>query len=431
MAGFRRVPAAVVAAAAVAVAVALQLLRQPGARSWNTVWAEDGYIYTSQAYGHGPVSTMFRGYAGYAQFVPRVIALGVRPLPVSWVAPYLAFTAAFVTALLGLFVYWAMAGWVRSPWLRSILAAMSVLAPVSFFEINANIANLGWPLLFAAFWAFVARRDRPFDIALRAAVVLLCGLTTPVLAVLVPVGIAVAVARRRAGEWVIVAAALVSLLVQWIVVHGTGAGAGAPSTLGDLPREYGVRVVGALVFGERWLGYLWAHLGVTVIAIGVAVVAVVAVVALLPAPVRLTADRWWFAIAAGLASVALFAVPVWIRGTEPMRLLSGEFTDTGSRYVYVPLLVLLSGLFVLVDGSGRRWLEAGATAHAAVLIVVCFGLAGFRSAGPTWSSQLEAARATCRSASAPAIVNVPTTPDGLDWYVAVPCGRVGSATAAR
>ncbi len=143
--------AAVVAAAVIAMAGA-QLVRQSGARTWNTVWAEDGTIYASEAYAHPALSTLLRGYAGYVQFVPRLIALGVRPLAVAWVAPYFAVVTAFVTALLALFVYRSTKGWVESPWLRASVMFMTAIAPVIYFEVNANIANLGWPLLFASYW---------------------------------------------------------------------------------------------------------------------------------------------------------------------------------------------------------------------------------------------------------------------------------------
>src|SRR5262249_55172919 len=48
-------------AAAVVVMVAVQLLRLPGARAWNTVWAEDGEVYASEAYALPAWSTLLRG----------------------------------------------------------------------------------------------------------------------------------------------------------------------------------------------------------------------------------------------------------------------------------------------------------------------------------------------------------------------------------
>jgi hypothetical protein len=45
------------------LAVALPLFRQTGTQSWRTIWAEDGSIYFQQAYQHGWLAVLFRGFA--------------------------------------------------------------------------------------------------------------------------------------------------------------------------------------------------------------------------------------------------------------------------------------------------------------------------------------------------------------------------------
>ena len=65
---------------------ALVLLRQPGFASWNTVWAEDGAVYASQALSRPALHTLVTPYAGYVQLTPRLLALPVRVLPVAWFA---------------------------------------------------------------------------------------------------------------------------------------------------------------------------------------------------------------------------------------------------------------------------------------------------------------------------------------------------------
>jgi hypothetical protein len=415
-------------AAAVVVMVAVQLLRQPGARAWNTVWAEDGKLYASEAYALPAWSTLFRGYAGYAQFVPRVLALGIRPLPVEWVAPYFAVTTAVIIALLALFVYRSAEGWIDSPWLRATVMFTTALVPAIYFEVNANVANLGWPLLFASFWAFASQRDGSLDVVLRSVVVALTALTTPVVALLVPVGVVVVVVRRKRADIVVLASCVAALAVQLLAIEAAGPAASLPSSRRDLPVAYGVRVLGSLVFGERWLDVLWFHLDAW---LAVAATAIVVAVLLLAVPWRVARDRQWFAVVAIVASVVLFVVPVFVRGTLIIRLTSGEFTGAGSRYVYLPVLVLFSGLAVLVDGSSRRWLRYAVGAQAIALMVICFGLASLRSTGPTWSSQLPPARARCATApSESTTVSVPITPDGGDWVVAVPCERLVSNARA-
>jgi hypothetical protein len=428
MASTGRTRPAVAATAVVVVMVAGQLLRQTGASTWNTVWAEDGKVYATEAYANAGVSTLLRGYAGYAQFIPRLIALGVRPIPVSWVAPYFAVASALVTALLALFVYRSMHGWVESKWLRASVMLMTALAPVIYFEVNANLANLGWPLVFASFWAFASRREGTADTTLRCSVVVLTGLTTAVLALLVPVAIVVAALRRRRADVIVLVASIAALGVQYLAIRAAGSTANDPSSRRDIPVAYGVRVVASLMFGERWLKPLWLNLGVWLAVMAVVVVLVVVVVG---SPRHIDRDRLWFAAVAVVSSLVLFAIPVWIRGTVLVKLTTGVFTGAGSRYGYVPLLVLYSGLVVLVDGTRRRWLVAAVAAQGAALMLVCFGLGNPRSPGPTWSSELATARQRCQAAGPPPAVSIPTTPGGGPWYMVVPCGRLVDASSAR
>jgi hypothetical protein len=328
---------------------------------------------------------------------------------------------ALVTALLALFVYRSTVGWVVSPWLRASVMFMTALVPVMYFEVNANIANLGWPLLFASYWAFASRREGTWDTVLRSVIVALTALSTPLLALLVPAAIALTIVRRRRADLIVLLVSIAALGVQWLATQVTSPGPNEPSVRRVLPLAYAVRVVASLVFGERWLDRLWVNLGV-----GLAVIAVVAVVVLviLSAPRHVDVERRWFAAISLVVSMVLFVVPVWIRGTDTIRLHTGEFTGIGSRYVYLPLLVLFSGVVVLIDGTSRRSLVALVAVQSAALMIVCLGLSSLRSPGPTWSSELAVARTRCRAPNAPSLVQVPITPGGHVWVVAVPCSRL-------
>jgi hypothetical protein len=415
-------------AAAVVVMVAAQLLRQPGARTWNTVWAEDGAVYATDAYAHPALSTLLRGYAGYVQFVPRLIALGVRPIPVSWIAPYFAVMTAVVTAVLALFVYRSTDGWVQSLWLRASVMFMTALVPIIYFEVNANIANLGWPLLFASFWAFASYREDVWDVVMRSVIVALTALSTPLLALLLPAALALAALRRRRADVIVVLTSVAALVVQWFATQVASSGPNEAASWRDVPLAYGVRVVGSLVFGERWLDRLWIKLGV-----GLAVTAVVVAIAVVvvAAPRRIDPDRLWFAAVSLVLSMVLFTVPVWIRGTDVIRLTSGVFTGVGSRYVYLPLLVLFSGFIVLIDGTTRRPLVGLLAAQSITLMIICLGLSSLRSPGPTWSAALAEARGRCRAPNPPAVVQIPITPKDQGWVVTVSCARLGDVSSAR
>ena len=194
-----------------AVAVAVQLARQPGLHSWDTIWAEDGRIFTEDALTLPAVQTLLRAYAGYAQFTTRVLALGTRFVPPDRLAAYLAASAAVVVALLGLVVVRSARSWVASPALRWALGAMVVIAPVTFSELTATLTNVGWHFLIAGFWAIASREQGRVDTPVRAAAVLVGALTTVTQVVLLPWAIVMAVHRRRRSDLIVLASLVAGL----------------------------------------------------------------------------------------------------------------------------------------------------------------------------------------------------------------------------
>src|SRR5258706_10111775 len=94
--GWSRPRSAVAATTAVVALTGLQLVRRPGTSSWQTIWAEDGAVYGSDALAHPWWRSLFRGYAGYVQLVPRLLAALVRVVPISGTASLFAAGAALV-----------------------------------------------------------------------------------------------------------------------------------------------------------------------------------------------------------------------------------------------------------------------------------------------------------------------------------------------
>jgi hypothetical protein len=416
-----RVRSLAIYAAAFIALVAIQLLRQRGHHVWDTVWAEDGRIYAADAQAHPALATLFRGYAGYVQLVPRTLALGVRIVSPADIARYLAVTSAAVTALLALFVYRATGGWVRSSGLRLLLAATVAVAPAASFEATANITNLGWPFLLASFWAIAARGEERFDVVCRAVVVALTALTTTLTALLVPWSIAFTVYRKRRADKVVLVSLFAALGVQ-VIADRFAASTNTPasSSLGDLPAEFGVRVLASLVVGERYLSDLWLDFGPWLV---VGAVGVLGLVVALAVP-RVGIDRRWFALGAIALGFVFFLLPVWLRGTEGMRLSPDRFNPAGSRYVLVPAAMLLSAVVVLVDGTHRRWLIGVLVTQGALVIVLSYALTSPRSYGPFWRTELRVAKTTCLNDLNRRAVDVPITPGGLGWTTTIPCSRL-------
>src|SRR5207248_3407997 len=95
-------------------------------------------------------------------------------------------------------------------------------------------------------------------------------------------------------------------------------------------------------------------------------------------------DRWALVGAALVVAFALFAVPVWIRGSAVMRLQESGLRPDGSRYLVAPTVVVISSVAVLVDGARRSWLRTLLVAHSIMVIVVAFQLANPRSTAIEW-----------------------------------------------
>jgi len=414
-----RVRLAAIAVGFVVGAVVAQLLRQRGFRSWNTVWAEDGFVYANDAYAQPALSTLFRGYAGYAQFGPRLLILPARLLPVSALGLYCATVSATVWALLALFVYRSTKGWIESRPLRAVLAVLLVAAPTAFHEVGTNLANLGWPLLYAGAWAVASRRTSALDVTARVAVVVLAALTTPVSFLLVPCAVAAVVLRRGRADAIVGSGLVAATVVQLIAINAAGpVPPFSPFSARDVPTAYGVRVVASDVVGERWLPTLWIHVGVAVIV--AAVLALVAFVALAAAH-RLDRALWLPPLVATFGSVVVFTGSLWARGTGGIRLVSGVYNPSDSRYVVVPALLLSTAIVLLGDASPRRWLRPAVAAHVLVLVVISYALVSPRSDGPPWAPAVDAAKRACHDSSL-TIAKVAISPEPLTMDV--PCGRL-------
>lgn len=409
----------ILALVAVCVLSAAQLVRQPGAPSWDTIWAEDGSIFATEALGGTWEASLYKSYAGYVQLVSRALALPLRLLPPSWWAAWLATSSAFVISLLAVFVYRALGSFAPAKSLRALVAATAALSPAMWHEANTNIANLGWPLLFAAFWALLFRSTSRRAIVARSAVLVATALTTTLAVVYLPLALLLAWQRRRSrGELSAFGSFVIAMAAQIALDRSTPTGDLVRSGR-DLAEVYFVRVLGSATIGERWLERLWTQvhfrLGIA-LAIGFA-----AFFILVGRKVR-PSERWVPLLAIG-ASALLFAVPVWIRGTEAMRLQQA-FTLNGSRYVIVPALLLVSAAALAVESTGSRWLRSLLALQMVVVLVTSLGLANPRSEGPRWRKAVAEAQLACSSQAPDAEVGVQATPAADQWKVHTTCGRL-------
>ncbi len=434
------------AAGAVLVGTAVGLCRQPGVGALDTVWAEDGGIFLSDAAGHSPLAAISRSYAGYYHLVPRLLAGLATLAPAGAAAAVLALSAALCTALVALLVYTASADHLPSRLCRLLVSAIVVVVPVGQSDILNNIANLHWYGLYALFWLLLWTPRSVAGRAVAAIVVLLVAGSDILVLGFVPLALVRAVRRRADGRrdrhGILLGALLgLGLAVQFSgLLTGSSTRALSPDPV-RAATGYVLRVVPAALIGQRWLGTQVDTGWLALAAVAWLLVVAAAVVVWL----RLVRPRWPLAVAAALHSVALYVLPV---------LLTGEATP---RYAVVPAMLVVTALVAVLqpdrsqsvavlqpdgpqsvglhrpDGSpavpgrpdrGRLRLAAPLYTLAALLAVICavnLRVDNARAHGPTWSAQLQLARIGCTGPDATVEVLIPPVKVTPPWLVRLPC----------
>jgi hypothetical protein len=383
----------------------LQLIRGPGHRAPDVLWAEDGGVFLNQAMRHSLWDNLAAPHAGYLQVVARLLAQPARYLPVEWVAVWLATSAAGVVALVSLLVWFCSATVLQNLWARAMLTALVPLLPQAGYEVNAAVNDLHWYLAYAAFWVLLAAPTSLRRQVGASAVVVLAALSDPLTALVLPAAVVGVLRARRRSAWVAPAAMCAGLAVQaWVHVTETAPYRSSPTTLWDLPEIYGVRVVLSAVVGDRALSSVYVPLGMSVVeVVGVFVAAGLVTLFCM-------ADRQARVVAtvSVLGSVAYLVVTVGLRGTSGF-LARDTFSLNGSRYTIVPLLLLWTAAIVLLDRlatrsrSHRNGLAVRNPALIGILTAAFLGiqllndwsLPTVRSLGPSWRESLRSARATC------------------------------------
>lgn len=404
------------------VAAVLQLARQSGVPSYETIWAEDGAVFLTEALRGPLVDTIFRPHGSYLQVVPRLVGAIVSPVPLAQAALAVSLASALVVAALSVFTFWASgsAGFLRTTGARAALAAIVVLLPAAAYETNATLANLHWYLIFAAFWALVARPRSRVAWCLCVAVVVLAVLSDPLAALLLPI-VAWRLWVSRSTRNLVLAGAFLATATAQLVVLLTAdeLESFAERQLADIPAAYGLRVASSALVGDRSLGELYLALGPLLPLGSLLVVAAVLAYGLL----RRGASAGVLAVLM-VASVGYWAVPLGIRGAGGL-LTRESLTLNGSRYTIVPLLFLLAALVHIFDrprttGPDARLDVPRVVAAGLLAAVVLVNFTGFnvRQSGPSWTSELADARARCLDRS------LPTFPVDADGYAFAQPGEV-------
>jgi hypothetical protein len=429
-----------VGAALLVAAVVVPLLRQTGAHSWDTIWGEDGWVYFQQAHDHG-LGVVLRGYAGYLQLTPRLLAIPTAIVPIHQLALYFAVVAAMVGAALAWFVYWASEGWVESRPVRLALASLVVLMPALGYENTANVTNTIWILLAVTPWALVARHDGAAAVRVRSVVAFAAATATALSAIFLPLALGYALVRRRRPTWTVCGAFCAGLVLQFAVVSHTHDTRPHHTVrqLAALPQIVGLKVFGQFLVGDHGIRALWRHH--TLFAL---VAPVLVVGGLILAGRGVARSRRLLAAALVGSGVACFVVPAWGRGTNQVAValtarsmfgaaFAGHYNPMSGRYGVAPVLALASAAAILL-GSRRpgrqelaRGLRVAFVAWVVVVTAVGFAVTNPRSSGPTWPGALHTARrAHCVGRAPATTVRVPTPNRSVNPPVVLRCRELGS-----
>lgn len=395
------------------------MVRRPGDPPvWDSFYFEDGREFFAQAVDQGFLDALATSHFGYLHTASRLVAE-----PSTWFgyenAPQvMALLTCLFVGLLAAYVFVASSAWIASPVLRFVLAICVALIPVTGREMTGSANNLHWFLLFAAFWATVCPWRGRWWLLTSAAVVGLAALSDPLTVVLLPIAALMAWQSRDRRGWVLPGVIALGLAAQFVLRDDEAEPFG-PLIAADLPRIFAERVTSSLLAGDRYLEdlfggrtgspFAWASLAVVVVGLGVGLW-------------RLRGRRQWVLGGAAALSVAFFVIPPLRRGTTDF-FPAEPWLAMSSRYVYLPVLFLLTAFLAAFDRDGPRFRWREAVVAVLVLTVVA---ANYRTphrteGGLRWSTELIKAEQWCAGKRPDVPAAIPIYPH--DWHVHIECGR--------
>ncbi|HEX5762927.1 MAG TPA: hypothetical protein VFY04_07385 [Solirubrobacterales bacterium] len=416
---------AVVLVAFLVLAVVLQLFRVGPSSALSSLWAEDGPVFFGGALSHDFFTAVTMSYSEYLVVMPRLIGEVGAIVPFGDAAVAINLTATLVVAVSGVAVWFASAGHIRSPYLRALLVALTVLPPVAG-ETVASAANVAWHTTFAVFWLLLWRPATTLGACLGGVFILFSGLSSPAAFFFAPLALLRAVAIRDRRDALLVGAFGLAIVIQLPITALSDEDTSTYLWTWNILTTFLQRVTNGAVLGVELGGSAWADWGWPfLIAISVALAVYLTVLF-----VRASSGRLLAAIAI-VTSVVMFLASSYSRALGNAMTWPEEIhNNTGGRYALVPALLVISAALVLVDSRSRssKGRPILAIATAAVLLVSLVGSFDVNAApdrgGPPWPESVDAARAEC-AAKDLAEVPVFVAPEG--WTMTVSCDRLADS----
>jgi hypothetical protein len=362
---------------------------------WDSLWTEDGKVFLTQALSQHFLNTLASSYYGYLHTMPRLITNVATWFPVQDMPLVMSLLTTFVVALVCVYVFEASGAWIASPVVRGLLALAVAFAPVTARELSGTVGNLHWYLIYGTFWAVVCPwRTRGWLVA-STLLVLASILSDPLTAVVLPIAVLIAIAARDRRAWLPPVVMVAGLVVQFgFRDEGTTFFGGRE--WGDLPRIFAERVTSSVVAGDRYLYDLFGgRTGSPFAWASLAAVALVVAAAL----GLLRGRRRWLVALATILGLAYFLLPIFSRGTIQL-FPTHPWLLASTRYIYLPVLFLLTALAFAADRRGREVSRPGVRELAFVVLLVGTMATGYaaphRSEGTqSWRTSVAQARRAC------------------------------------
>jgi hypothetical protein len=414
----------VVAVLVVVVCSILAYARIPGADR-GIVWAEDGRVFLGQRYDLGVASSLFHVYAGYLQFVPRLVTdVATLVEPLSSYGLVVTRLTSLITGVIAGLVFVCSRDVVSSRWARVALASITVLAPMLPLEVLGNSANIHWLFLWLAPWLLLFRPTRWWQSGVVAAVLLATVLTEIQALLFLPL---ILFQIRHRKTWPVGAALLVggACQIASAISAPRDPSKGPPVTFLNIVLGYVQNIlVGGTTGSAARTGY-WLSTDGWQVGILFAVPFVIAIVVVILRS-RLTEYPVLLALLAG-------AIVTWVASAianADTRFLYSSQTQAQLaaggliRYAVVPSMFLLALIVVAGDKLWAGRAVALKVAGGAVLVAcILVRAASFsapvtrRDGGPEWALGYAAAVSTCLSGAASA--SILTSPK--NWNVVLAC----------
>lgn len=349
------------------------------------LWGEDGPVFLKAAYEHGRAS-LLEPYAGYFHFDARLVTYvmaKMAPLPAM---PYLLpWVCVGIYALIAMYLYAASLRLIGSTWQRPLVAGVMALAPFlvpQTGEVYLSVTNLQW-ILAPAMLACICELVSPHiadhlsrrQLLLRALFLFTGSMTGP----FGPIFLIVAVcalgmtwrAPRGFDLWASLGAFALGAAIQGtaIAILSSKGNAAPPEMLKGFP------------WVSEFLNYFIAELfypgelehhrpGIASAAIAFLALTFVC----------MAAPRRPYKLALLFLAVMLWYVGVQRSGTADMHV---TWTGYGSRYLFVPHILIVWACSITLASSPRKWIKT--IAAVGILFIFAASLQRFQTL--IWNDQ--------------------------------------------